>query len=343
MERPTRVRKQPSRLADFELGENSGKLVRGGRGGRGRKVGGVVRGGRGAMASGNGPIRPNALPTTDEIGIFKIVSVFVFYIIIVFLGVLDLNKLTPEEGTQAIEVTHRNSSRGSIPVIVEEANLIPTPDIDDNGHGIKEESEEVGGKSNEEREEGGGKSDEEREEGGGKSDEESEEGGGKSDDESEEGGGKSDDESEEGGGKSDEESEEDEGKSEEESDEDEGKSEEESDEDEGRSDEESEEDEGKSEEESDEESEEESRVNKESEEDVTLDRRSRRRCRSPSGSPGRRRAHNLSATRQSQSRSPRSDLSFGEEIIEPLLSSQQHKRQRLTRRRWKLVYKAGKK
>jgi hypothetical protein len=76
---------------------------------------------------------------------------------------------------------------------------------------------------------------------------------------------------------------------------------------------------------------------------VTLDRRSRRRCRSPSGSPGRRRAHNLSATRQSQSRSPRSDLSLGEEIIEPLLSSQQHKRQRLTRRRWKLVYKAGKK
>jgi hypothetical protein len=59
------------------------------RGGRGRKVGGVVRGGRVAMASGNGPIRPNALPTTDEIGIFKIVSVFVFYIIIVFLGVLD--------------------------------------------------------------------------------------------------------------------------------------------------------------------------------------------------------------------------------------------------------------
>jgi hypothetical protein len=55
MERPTRVRKQPSRLADFELGEDSGKLVRGGnghvgrdgRGGRGRKVGGVVRGGRG--------------------------------------------------------------------------------------------------------------------------------------------------------------------------------------------------------------------------------------------------------------------------------------------------------
>jgi hypothetical protein len=79
---------------------------------------------------------------------------------------------------------------------------------------------------------------------------------------------------------------------------------------------------------------------------VTLDRRSRRRCRSPSGSPGRRRSHNLSATRQSQSRSPRSprsDLSLGEEIIEPLLSSQQHKPQRLTRRRWKLVYKAGKK
>lgn len=46
MERPTRVRKQPSRLADFELGEDSGKLVRGGnghggRGGRGRKVGGL--------------------------------------------------------------------------------------------------------------------------------------------------------------------------------------------------------------------------------------------------------------------------------------------------------------
>jgi hypothetical protein len=92
--------------------------------------------------------------------------------------VLDLNKLTPEEGTQAIEVTHRNSSRGSIPVIVEEANLIPTPDDDDNGHGIGEESEEVGGKSNEESEEGGGKSDEESEQGGGKSDDESEEGGG---------------------------------------------------------------------------------------------------------------------------------------------------------------------
>jgi hypothetical protein len=183
MERPTRVRKQPSRLADFELGEDSGKLVRGGnghvgRGGRGRKVEGVVSGGRVAMASGNGPIRPNALPTTDEIGIFNIVSVFVFYIIIVCLGWLDLNKLTPEEGTQAIEVTHRNSSRGSIPVIVEEANLIPTPDDDDNGHGIGEESEEVGGKSNEESEEGGGKSDEESEQGGGKSDDESEEGGG---------------------------------------------------------------------------------------------------------------------------------------------------------------------
>jgi hypothetical protein len=293
MERPTRVRKQPIRLADFELGEDSGKLVRGGnghvgrggRGGRGRKVEGVVRGGRVAMASGNGPIRPNALPTTDEIGIFKIVSVFVFYIIIVCLGGLDLNKLTPEEGTQKIEVTHRNSSRGSIPVIVEEANLIPTPDDDDNEHGIGEESEEVGGKSDEESEEGGGKSNEESEEGGGKSDEESEEDEGKSDEESEEGGGKSDEESEEDEGKSDEESEEDEGNSEEESDE-----------------------------ESEEESEEESRVNRDSEGDVTLDRRSRRRCRSPSGSPGRRRSHNLSVTRQSQSRSPRSprsDLSLG--------------------------------
>jgi hypothetical protein len=146
------------------------------------------------MASGNGPIRPNALPTTDEIGIFNIVSVFVFYIIIVCLGGLDLNKLTPEEGTQAIEVTHRNSSRGSIPVIVEEANLIPTPDDDDNGHGIGEESEEVGGKSNEESEEDEGKSDEDSEEDEGKSDEESEEDGGKSDEESEEDGGKSDEE-----------------------------------------------------------------------------------------------------------------------------------------------------
>jgi hypothetical protein len=74
MERPTRVRKQSSRLPDFELGEDSGKLVRGGnghggRGGRGRKVGGVVRGGRVAFI-GNGPILPNALPTTDEIGTF---------------------------------------------------------------------------------------------------------------------------------------------------------------------------------------------------------------------------------------------------------------------------------
>lgn len=44
MERPTKVRKQPSRLADSELREDSGKLVRGGiggrgRGGRGRQVG----------------------------------------------------------------------------------------------------------------------------------------------------------------------------------------------------------------------------------------------------------------------------------------------------------------
>lgn len=81
MERPTRVRKQPSRFADFELGEDSGKLVsggigRGGRGGRGgrdghgRQVGVAdmeifgdsgkmmkVRGGRVAVG-GNRPIQP---------------------------------------------------------------------------------------------------------------------------------------------------------------------------------------------------------------------------------------------------------------------------------------------
>ncbi|KAK4024367.1 hypothetical protein OUZ56_009789 [Daphnia magna] len=64
---------------------------------------------------GNRPIQPIALPTTDEI---------------------DLNKLTPEEDSLAIEGAHRNSYRGSIPVIVEEVNLLSTPDDDDKEQGI---------------------------------------------------------------------------------------------------------------------------------------------------------------------------------------------------------------
>jgi len=75
MERPTRSRKQPSRLADFEVSGDSGRVVRG-RGRRGGVDGGVDvevsgdsgravrgrrrRGGRG-LAVPNQPIRPNAL------------------------------------------------------------------------------------------------------------------------------------------------------------------------------------------------------------------------------------------------------------------------------------------
>jgi hypothetical protein len=89
--------------------------------------------------------------------------------------------------------------------------------------------------------------------------------------------------------------------------------------------------------------------------------RSRRRCRSPIGTPSpgrrwedRRRAHNHSAERQSLSRSlseesnadiTKSDLSLGEETLALVTegSSQQRKRQRASHMRWKLVYKAGKK
>jgi hypothetical protein len=57
MERPTRLRKQPSRFADFEVSGDSGRVVRG----RGR------RGGRG-LAVPNQPIRPNALAIQDQTG-----------------------------------------------------------------------------------------------------------------------------------------------------------------------------------------------------------------------------------------------------------------------------------
>ncbi|KAK4017120.1 hypothetical protein OUZ56_032073 [Daphnia magna] len=68
MERPTRSRKQPSRLADYEVSGDSGWVVRG----RGR------RGGRG-LAVPNQPIRPNALTIQGQ------------------TGPLTLNELTPEE------------------------------------------------------------------------------------------------------------------------------------------------------------------------------------------------------------------------------------------------------
>ncbi len=65
MERPTRARKQPSRLVDFELGQDSGKE-------RGRKVDAVNvgRGGRGGRGRGvaKRPSRPTALATTGAIG-----------------------------------------------------------------------------------------------------------------------------------------------------------------------------------------------------------------------------------------------------------------------------------
>ncbi|KZS07308.1 Uncharacterized protein APZ42_028999 [Daphnia magna] len=106
---------QPTRLVRGAIGVGG----RGGRGGRGRQVRRVgievfgdsgkmmkVRAGRVAVG-GNRPIRPIALPTTDEI-----------------------------EVAQTIEGAYRNFSRGSIPEIVEKANLIPTPDDDDKEQGI---------------------------------------------------------------------------------------------------------------------------------------------------------------------------------------------------------------
>ncbi|KAK4027890.1 hypothetical protein OUZ56_017031 [Daphnia magna] len=111
MERPTRSRKQPSRLADYEVSGDSGWVVRG----RGR------RGGRG-LAVPNQLIRPNALTIQGQ------------------TGSLTLNELTPEEAAQYLEAAQQHSSRGSIPVMVEEPNIIPTPD--DESEDVSEEENE---------------------------------------------------------------------------------------------------------------------------------------------------------------------------------------------------------
>ena len=54
-------------------------------------------------------------------------SVDLFCYNIFGLGPLTLNELTPEEAAN-LEAAQRHSSRESIPVIVEEPNIIPTPD-----------------------------------------------------------------------------------------------------------------------------------------------------------------------------------------------------------------------
>jgi hypothetical protein len=56
------------------------------------------------------------------------------------LGPLTLNELTPEEAAQYMKAAQRHSSRGSIPVMVEEPNIIPTPD-DESENGSEEENE----------------------------------------------------------------------------------------------------------------------------------------------------------------------------------------------------------
>jgi hypothetical protein len=220
------------------------------------------------------------------------------------LGPLSLNELTPEEAAQYLEAAQRHSSRGSIPVMVEEPNIIPTPD-DESEDGSEEENEENSVESEREIEE-----------------------------ESEESDIRGSEEDNEGN-----------------SEKSESESEEESEESDVRG---SEEDNEGNSEKSESESEEES-------EPSTPPTRSRRRCRSPIGTPSpgrrwedRRRTHNHSAERQSLSRSlseesnadiTKSDLSLGEETLAPVTegSSQQRKRQRASHMRWKLVYKAGKK
>jgi hypothetical protein len=62
-----------------------------------------------------------------------------FVTIIFGLGPLTLNELTPEEAAN-LEAAQRHSSRGSIPVMVEEPNIIPTPD-DESEDGSEEENE----------------------------------------------------------------------------------------------------------------------------------------------------------------------------------------------------------
>ena len=63
-----------------------------------------------------------------------------FVIIIFGLGPLTLNELTPEEVAN-LEAAQRHSSRGSIPVMVEEPNIIPTPD-DESEDGREDGSED---------------------------------------------------------------------------------------------------------------------------------------------------------------------------------------------------------
>jgi hypothetical protein len=82
MDRPTRLRKQPSRFADFEVIGDSGRVLRGksrrggfyGRvdvevsGDSGRVVRGRGRRGGRGLAVHNQPIRPNALAIQDQTG-----------------------------------------------------------------------------------------------------------------------------------------------------------------------------------------------------------------------------------------------------------------------------------
>ncbi|KAI9551150.1 hypothetical protein GHT06_005024 [Daphnia sinensis] len=66
---------------------------------------------------------------------------------------LTLNEQTPEEAAQYLEAAQRHSSRGSIPVMVEEPNIIPTPD-DESEDGSEKENEGNSEKSERESEEG---------------------------------------------------------------------------------------------------------------------------------------------------------------------------------------------
>ena len=63
-----------------------------------------------------------------------------FVTIIFGLGPLTLNELTPEEAAQYMKAAQRHSSRGSIPVMVEEPKIIPTPDVESED-GSEEENE----------------------------------------------------------------------------------------------------------------------------------------------------------------------------------------------------------
>lgn len=69
----------------------------------------------------NQPIRPIALEMTKLFGdlIYCKNILFLFYCFFVGVGAFDLNKLTPEDGF-TVDNMHRISSRGSIPVSLEE-------------------------------------------------------------------------------------------------------------------------------------------------------------------------------------------------------------------------------